>query len=659
GSRVMEGVGNYVVIGVGANSCRGRWLSLNTDSEDTSLQALNTDSKLQAKLNNLTEQIAKLGCAAALLMLIVLLIKYFISFRTNGAPSAPEAIDNLVRIIISAVTVVVVAVPGGLPLAVTLALAYATTRMLRDNNLGEPKNGKINFIGSKTETALLQLLLDLGVNYKILKDDAKIVQFYPFSSERKAMGLVVKEDSYFRFYVKGASEMLLQKTRSIIDTNSGDETELTDQERDNTQQVIRYYASRSLRTLAIAYRDLEQWPPDGITLDPEGEIKFEDLMLNITLLCIVGIEDPLREGVRQAVADCKDAGVKVRMVTGDNVLTAKSIAEQCGIYTTGGLVMEGPEFRNLPPEKMKEILSRLQVLARSSPEDKKILVGKLKEELNDTVAVTGDGTNDGPALRTADVGFSMGISGTEAAKEASSIILMDDNFSSIVKAIMWGRCVNDAIKKFLQFQLTVNVTAVLLTFISAVSSDQQKSVLSVVQLLWVNLIMDTFAALALATDPPTKELLKRKPGNRDAPLITPQMWKMIIGQSIFQLAITLILLYAADNIVGHRLDSETLATIVFNTFVMLQIFNEIKTPTFCDDESVVSNWQRQLKVFKALRGGGRFRTNFGTVNKNQQAPSLIVTAVGVLSSSVRNRSQDEVLQRSITGLIPAPRQKTD
>ncbi|CAG8725265.1 11539_t:CDS:2, partial [Cetraspora pellucida] len=627
----------------------------------------------------------------------------------------------------------------------------------------EPKNGKINFIGSKTETALLQLLLDLGINYKQLKEDAKIIQFYPFSSERKAMGLVIQEDAYFRFYVKGASEILLQKSRYIIDTNTGNETELTDTERDTTQQIIKYYAGRSLRTLTIAYRDLEQWPPDGITLDPDGEIKFEDLMVNITLLCIIGIEDPLRNGVREAVADCKDAGVKVRMVTGDNVLTARSIAEQCGIYT-GGIVMEGPEFRNLSNERMKEILPRLQVLARSSPEDKKILVGKLKEELNDIVAVTGDGTNDGPALRTADVGFSMGISGTETAKEASSIILMDDNFSSIVKAIMWGRCVNDAVKKFLQFQLTVNVTAVLLTFISAVSSGEQKAVLTAVQLLWVNLIMDTFAALALATDPPTPELLKRKPENRDSPLITPHMWKMIIGQSIFQLAITLILLYAADDIVGHGLDSDptnshnptnshtepnsnkptTLNTLVFNTFVMLQIFNEIncrnldeklnvfknilrnklfviiflitgvgqvliiqfgsnafqtvplnfvqwlvciglgflsipvgviirlipvdklfsykramKAPTFRDDESAVTSWQKQLKFFKALRGSGRFRTHFGPqFNKNQQAfagvavvPSLIILSSVGVPSSVRSRSQErgesKVTQRSI------------
>jgi Ca2+-transporting ATPase len=190
------------------------------------------------------------------------------------------------------------------------------------------------------------------------------------------------------------------------------------------------------------------------------------------------------------------AGVQVKMVTGDNVATATAIASSCGIKTEDGLVMEGPKFRQLSDEEMDEVVPRLQVLARSSPEDKRILVERLKL-LGETVAVTGDGTNDGPALRTADVGFSMGIAGTEVAKEASSIILLDDNFKSIVTAISWGRAVNDAVAKFLQFQITVNITAVALTFVSSVYSSSNSSVLNAVQLLWVNLIMDTFAALAL------------------------------------------------------------------------------------------------------------------------------------------------------------------
>ncbi|GBC44342.2 calcium-translocating P-type ATPase [Rhizophagus irregularis DAOM 181602=DAOM 197198] len=612
GSKVLEGVGTYIVTGVGVNSFFG---------------------------------------------------KIMMSLRRSCCSSDVYSSSHKIFF---------VAVPEGLPLAVTLALAYATTRMLKDNNLvrvlsacetmgnatticsdktgtltqnkmtvvtgiiglsvpfvkdaethslsanvvstkpvslkeinsevpqdisqllnesiainstafeGEIENGKKTFVGSKTETALLGFLLELnpGIDIKSLRESAQIVQLFPFNSERKSMGVVIKiDDSKWRFFVKGASEVILKKSNKIINIVKSDDNtttssviDLTEDNSDKVQKVIEDYATQTLRTIGIAYRDFEKFQFEEITKSSD-EINYGDLFDKLTLLSIVGIEDPLREGVREAVANCVKAGVKVRMVTGDNILTAKSIATQCGIFT-GGEVMEGPEFRNLSLEQMNRILPKLQVLARSSPDDKRILVGHLRR-LNDVVAVTGDGTNDGPALKLSDVGFSMGIAGTEVAKEASSIILMDDNFSSIVKAIMWGRNVNDAVKKFLQFQLTVNVTAVLLTFISAVSSNEQKSVLTAVQLLWVNLIMDTLAALALATDPPTIELLDRKPESKNAPLISLDMWKMIIGQSIFQLVITLVLFYAGSSILGLDKESIELQTVIFNTFVFLQIFNEI------------------------------------------------------------------------------------
>ena len=277
------------------------------------------------------------------------------------------------------------------------------------------------------------------------------------------------------------------------------------------------------------------------------------------------------------------AGVNVKMCTGDNVLTARSIAQQCGIFTVGGIIMEGPVFRQLSLSEMIEIVPRLQVLARSSPEDKKILVEILKS-VGEIVGVTGDGTNDGPALKTAHVGFSMGIAGTEVAKEASDIILMDDNFSSIVKAIMWGRCVNDAVRKFLQFQISTNVTAVIITFVSAVASTEEQPVLSAVQLLWINIIMDTFAALALATDPASEALLDRKPDKKSAPLFSVNMYKQIMCQSIYQIAITLIFHFAGLKILGlehsdnntvNKNHDSTVQTLVFNAFVFAQIFNSV------------------------------------------------------------------------------------
>jgi Ca2+-transporting ATPase len=273
------------------------------------------------------------------------------------------------------------------------------------------------------------------------------------------------------------------------------------------------------------------------------------------------------------------------MVTGDKAETARAIARECGILPTagdgraedgegGGGVVEGAAFRRLGEERQRVVAKELCVMARSSPEDKRALVEALRA-LGEVVAVTGDGTNDAPALKEADVGFSMGVMGTEVAKEASDIILMDDDFSSIVKALAWGRAINDAVKKFLQFQVTVNITAVALTFISAVASSEERSVLNAIQLLWVNLIMDTFAALALATDPPTASLLDRTPEPRRAPLITLPMWKMILGQSVYQLAACLTLHFAGSSFLHYP--EPQLATLVFNTFVFMQIFKLVNS----------------------------------------------------------------------------------
>ncbi|KAJ3136186.1 hypothetical protein HK100_001915 [Physocladia obscura] len=275
----------------------------------------------------------------------------------------------------------------------------------------------------------------------------------------------------------------------------------------------------------------------------------------VKLICaaIVGIEDPIRPGVAEAVKKCQDAGVSVKMVTGDNIMTAISIAKKCGIYQKDklGIVMEGARFRQLSKEDRELILPRLQVLARSSPIDKQLLVSSLKA-MGETVAVTGDGTNDGPALKLADIGFSMGIAGTEVAKEASSIILMDDSFSSVVSAIIWGRSVNDSVKKFLQFQLSVNVSAMIITLISSILDSTESSVLTVVQLLWVNLIIDTLAALSLGTENPLPDVLNRKPESRKSSLINLTMWKMILGQAVLQVVVNLSLLFGGAQFFGFQ-----------------------------------------------------------------------------------------------------------
>lgn len=452
----------------------------------------------------------------------------------------------------------------------------------------DDQNGTKEFVGSKTEVALLQLAKDhLGMNVREERANAEVVQIFPFDSARKCMGVVYREPAVgFRFLVKGASEILLESATSIMSTSSEgsyiDTTPLTSADRESISATIDDYARRSLRTIGMVYQDFPSWPPPGSQRLEEdaSAATFESVFNNMTWIGVVGIQDPLRPEVPGAISKCHGAGVKVKMVTGDNVKTATAIAESCGIKTEDGIVMEGPKFRQLTEKELDEVVPRLQVLARSSPDDKRILVERLKA-LGETVAVTGDGTNDGPALKTADVGFSMGIAGTEVAKEASSIILLDDNFKSIVTAIAWGRAVNDAVAKFLQFQVTVNITAVVLTFVTAVYSSSNESILTAVQLLWVNLIMDTFAALALATDGPTEKILNRKPSPKSAPLFTMNMWKMIIGQTIYQLAVTFALYFAGDSFLGPILDQddperreEQLGTIVFNTFVWMQIFNE-------------------------------------------------------------------------------------
>lgn len=603
--------------------------------------------------------------SGAVLLFIVLFIRFLVTLPGSTLGAAEKG-SQFMDILIVAITLIVVAVPEGLPLAVTLALAFATTRMLKENNLvrvlracetmgnatticsdktgtltqnkmtvvagtigkdarfeafpseyekalpipkavgqyskaikslllqsivvnstafeGE-EDGVPAFIGSKTETAMLMFARDhLGMDsVSRERSSALIVQLIPFDSARKCMGVVVKfSNGVHRLFVKGASEILLSKATRYVSDISAEfitEADLTKDDITSLNATINAYAERSLRTIGMLYKDYAEWPPVGAHRmeDDPNMADFDSIFNDMTFLGLVGIMDPLRPGVTEAVASCQNAGVIVRMVTGDNVVTARAIAKECGIYTDG-VVMEGPAFRQLTESEMDDILPRLQVLARSSPEDKRILVRRLKE-LGETVAVTGDGTNDGPALKMADVGFSMGIAGTEVAKEASSIILMDDNFSSIVKAMMWGRAVNDAVRKFLQFQLTVNITAVLLTFVSAVSSSDRTSVLTAVQLLWVNLIMDTFAALALATDAPTPEILNRKPTPKSASLISLNMWKMIIGQAIFQLVVTFVLYFAGGDILGYHNDKELaeLKTMVFNTFVWMQIFNEFKS----------------------------------------------------------------------------------
>jgi len=442
----------------------------------------------------------------------------------------------------------------------------------------------------------------LGYEYKTARAAAEIVELFPFSSESKKMATIVKNSSKTFdesleaegrniLYTKGASEIILRDCSKFVDAN-GKIQPIDATMRAFLGKKIETYAKEALRTLCVAFKplvvDFPQKPSVILKVEAEDSPEsyaYEESSYDMILLGIFGIQDPVRPEVPIAVLACQKAGIVVRMVTGDNAETARAIAQQCGILTKGGIVIEGPEFRILDIDSMDALVPKLQVMARSSPLDKQILVQCLKR-LGETVAVTGDGTNDAPALKSADVGFSMGIAGTEVAKEASDIVLLDDNFASLVKAVVWGRSVYDSVRKFLQFQLTVNITAVVVTLltslISTVASPTNTpiSALSAIQLLWVNLIMNTFAALALATDKPNEFLLERKPAKKTAPLINKDMWKQIIGQAFYQIIVCFILFLRSDIIMGRtEIDPRTGAdkfanAIVFNTFVFCQLFNE-------------------------------------------------------------------------------------
>uniref|UniRef100_A0A8C2AL64 Calcium-transporting ATPase n=1 Tax=Cyprinus carpio TaxID=7962 RepID=A0A8C2AL64_CYPCA len=627
-------------------------------------------SVLQSKLTRLAVQIGKAGLIMSSVTVIILILYFVIeTFGVQGrewtAECTPIYIQYFVKFLIIGVTVLVVAVPEGLPLAVTISLAYSVKKMMKDNNLvrhldacetmgnataicsdktgtltmnrmtvvqaymgdthyksipepeainsetlellvnsisinsayttkilpSEKEGGLPRHVGNKTECALLGLVLDLKRDYQPIRDEVpeeKLYKVYTFNSSRKSMSTVLKNTNGpgFRMYSKGASEIVLRKCSHIIDA-SGQSRVFKAKDRDEmVRKVIEPMACDGLRTICIAMRDF--------TTEPDWDNEA-DILNDLTCICVVGIEDPVRHEVPEAISKCQRAGITVRMVTGDNINTARAIATKCGILQPGEdfLCLEGKDFnqqiRNdkgeVEQERLDKVWPKLRVLARSSPTDKHTLVKGIIDstvgETRQVVAVTGDGTNDGPALKKADVGFAMGIAGTDVAKEASDIILTDDNFTSIVKAVMWGRNVYDSISKFLQFQLTVNVVAVIVAFTGACIT--QDSPLKAVQMLWVNLIMDTLASLALATEPPTEALLLRRPYGRDKPLISRTMMKNILGHAVYQLVITFTLLFAGEKFFNidsgrnaplHSPPSEHY-TIIFNVFVMMQLFNEI------------------------------------------------------------------------------------
>ncbi|KAL1222633.1 putative calcium-transporting ATPase 13, plasma membrane-type [Cardamine amara subsp. amara] len=636
GTKIADGFGKMLVTSVGMNTAWGQMMS--HISRDT-----NEQTPLQSRLNKLTSSIGKVGLLVAFLVLLVLLVRYFTGSTKDESgkreyqgkkTKSDEIVNAVVEMVAAAVTIIVVAIPEGLPLAVTLTLAYSMKRMMKDQAMvrklsacetmgsatvictdktgtltlnqmkvtdfwfglesglvscssrvvelfhqgvamnttgsvfkaksGTESGTEYEFSGSPTEKAILSWAVEkLKMDMEEVIQEHDVVHVEGFNSEKKRSGVLMKKkngESNNVVHWKGAAEKILAMCSTFYDA-SGVVKEIKENDKIQFEKIIQSMAAKSLRCIAFAYSE-----------DNEDIKKLKEERLS--LLGIVGIKDPCRPGVKKAVEDCQFAGVNIKMITGDNIFTARAIAVECGILTPEDemnreAVLEGEEFRNYSQEERLEKVERIKVMARSSPFDKLLMVKCLKE-LGHVVAVTGDGTNDAPALKEADIGLSMGIQGTEVAKESSDIVILDDNFASVATVLKWGRCVYNNIQKFIQFQLTVNVAALVINFVAAVSAGEVP--LTAVQLLWVNLIMDTLGALALATEKPTNDLMKKKPIGRVAPLITNIMWRNLLAQAFYQISVLLLLQFRGRSIfdVTERVKN----TLIFNTFVLCQVFNE-------------------------------------------------------------------------------------
>ncbi len=612
GTLVVEGRGIMIVTSIGDNTEVGKIAKELKKEEDL-------ETPLQQKLTDLGKKISVVGSIAAGL---IFLLEVFFMFRKGNI-----SFEGVKNAFVVSVALIVAAVPEGLPTMVALTLAFNMTKMARNNALvrkmiacetigsvnvicsdktgtltqnrmtvvdlwADGRNLKVDkntsdemiknmclnstadvhksgndfeFIGNPTECALLVSVIKNGLYYNKIRNEVNdIVAEYHFTSSRKMMSTAVQheKDGEYRLYTKGSPEKVLSICdRVLLD---GKIVSLTKEIVSEIESQIKELQEQAKRIIGFAYND---FPTE---LNWEREIEVER---NLIFIGFVGIQDPLREDVKEAIDHCRGAGISVKMLTGDNINTARAIATQLGIIEKDSLVLEITEIEKMTDEELTKILDRLVVLARSTPATKMRIVKLLKDK-NNSVVVTGDGINDAPALKSADVGIAMGIAGTEVSKEASDIVLLDDSFSTIVKAVKWGRGIYENFQRFIQFQLTVNVVAFVTAFFAEIFGLGLP--FTTLQLLWVNIIMDGPPALSLGLEPPREHLLMKKPIVRNASIVTKEMLFKIISNGLF---IVLALLFLMKtNILGGTSEQHT--TIVFTTFVMFQLWNAFNCREF-------------------------------------------------------------------------------
>ena len=628
GTQVVDGAATMLVTEVGEATELGklaRSLSPLTEAGDRIERKLTISKErtpLQQKLADLARTISRIGYAAAAFIFVAELIRGIVKGQVYWPTTEPQllaVVGELLDYFITMVIIIVVAVPEGLPMSVTVSLALAMRKMTRANSLvrqliacetigsatvictdktgtlTENKmrveriescdptsasgmrqslfppnrfnpivstssagiyptnrlpllalNAAVNStatldrehgktIGNSTEGALLRWLAESGHDYADLRRRHPVVYQIHFSSERKRMTTVVEHDGHLWCLVKGAPDELLARCN------------LDDEQRRSIRDRLNLCARSAMRTLAFAAARL----PDDMPRTEDGlHGRREEFERGLEFLGFVAIRDPLRADVPAAIAECQQAGIRVIMITGDDVQTARAIGHDIGLVpslddpidTPVSAVLTSRAFNELDDDALKRRLPSLRIVARARPLDKYRLV-RLLQETGEVVAVTGDGTNDAPALKKADVGLAMGIAGTEVAKAASKIVLLDDSFRTIVRAVHWGRSLYENIQRFLQFQLTINVSALAITFLGILLFDV-RAPFTVLQLLWINVIMDTFASIALCSEPPRDGLMALPPKRRGDPIVTPAMRTTILLTAGFFVVVMLGLLLA-------------------------------------------------------------------------------------------------------------------
>ena len=587
GTTVSEGEGFMIVERVGDATEIGK--TARSASEITGVQ-----TPLSKQLAKLGKQIGRVGITVSLLIFFALL---FFEIKNGLQITTSEGITHIITIFMLAVTLIVMAVPEGLPMSISLSLAYSMRKMTRENALVRKlhacetmgattvictdKTGTLtqnkmsveratitlnpltaaaisinstafldgeNILGSPTEGALLLYIKKNGFDYRALREGCEIVRRIPFSSKTKYMVSIVKMGEGYMLYIKGSAELLLGMSSSL------------ERERKLKEESDLLSAQKSgMRCIAFAHKELK-----GNQVEEDEASLLTDLIYD----GFAAIEDPVREDVPEAMKRCLSAGIDVKVITGDNTKTAIEIARESGLWLETDReevnAIAGPEFSLLTDEEALARAKSIKVMSRARPEDKLRLV-KLLESMGEVVAVTGDGTNDAPALNYANVGLSMG-SGTSVAKESSDIIILNDSFSTVVKAVEWGRSIYHNIQRFIFFQLTVNVAA-LLTAIAGPLLLNEEFPLTIMQVLWINLIMDTLAAIALASEPSDPEVMREKPRDNRESIITPVMWKKILfaGLGIFVASMLFMFL--------NKSQSLKFETVFFTGFVFMQIWN--------------------------------------------------------------------------------------